>query len=65
LPGRVGGEDGVPDHVRGAVEVENCVARFDPVDRDLGCSTAAEGSFGTGHVGRQRFAPTGICGVCV
>ena len=38
LRGQVGGEEGVPHHVHAAVEVENDVARFDPVDRDLGRS---------------------------
>ena len=38
LRGQVGGEEGVPHHVHAAVEVENNVARFDPVDRDLGRS---------------------------
>jgi hypothetical protein len=42
LRGQVGGEEGVPHHVHAAVEVENDVARFDSVDRDLGGWDAAQ-----------------------
>jgi hypothetical protein len=37
------------------VEVENNVARFDPVDRDLGGWHAAQRGCGYGHVGPQRL----------
>jgi hypothetical protein len=55
LRGQVGGEEGVPQHVHATVEVENDVARLDPVDRDLGRSDAPECGFGHGHLGRQRL----------
>jgi len=41
LRGQVSGEEGVAHHVHAAVEVENNVARFDPVDGDLGGRHAA------------------------
>ena len=55
LRGQVGGEGGVPHHVHAAVEVENNVARFDSVDRDLGGWDAAQCGCGHGHVGGQRL----------
>ena len=55
LRGQVGGEEGVPHHVHAAVEVENDVARFDSVDRDLGGRDAAQCGCGHGHVGGQRL----------
>ena len=55
LRGEVGGEEGVSHHVHAAVEVENNVARFDPVDRDLGGWDAAQCGCGHDHVGRQRL----------
>ena len=55
LRGQVSGEEGVPHHVHAAVEVENDVARFDSVDRDLGGWDAAQLGCGHGHVGGQRL----------
>ena len=53
LRGQVSGEGGVPHHVHAAVEVEDNVARFDSVDRDLGGWDAAQFGCGHGHVGGQ------------
>jgi hypothetical protein len=55
LRGQVSGEEGVPHHVHAAVEVQNDVARFDSVDRDLGGQDTAQFAFGHGHVGGQRL----------
>ncbi len=55
LRGQVSGEEGVPEHVHAAVEVHDDMARLDPIDRDLGCSDAAQGGFGHAHVGGQRL----------
>ena len=55
LRGQVSGEEGVPHHVHAAVEVQNNVARFDSVDRDLGGRDAAQCGCGHGHVGGQRL----------
>jgi hypothetical protein len=53
LRGQVGGEERVPDHVHTAVEVQDDVARFDPVDRDLGRRDAAQYGCGHRHVDGQ------------
>ena len=42
LRGQASGEECVRDHVHAAVEVQNNVARFDSVDRDLGGRDAAQ-----------------------
>ena len=55
LRGQLSGEEGVPDHVHAAVEVENNVARFDSVDCDLGGWDAAQCGCGHGHLGGQRL----------
>jgi hypothetical protein len=49
---QVCGEEGVPQHVH-AVEVQDGVAGFDPVDRDLGGRDAAQCGRGHGHLGGQ------------
>ena len=55
LRGQVGGEEGVPQDVHAAVEVQDDVARFDSVDGDLGGRDAAQCGCGHGHVGGQRL----------
>ena len=55
LRGQTGGEEGVRHHVHAAVEVQNNVARFDPVDHDLGRWDAAQCGCGHGHVRGQRL----------
>ena len=55
LRGQVSGEEGVSHHVHAAVEVQNNVARFDSVDRDLGGWDAAQCGCGHRHVGGQRL----------
>jgi hypothetical protein len=55
LRGQVGGQEGVPQHVHAAVEVHDDMARFDPIDRDLGGWDAPECRFGHGHIGGQRL----------
>ena len=55
LRGEVSGEEGVPQDVHAAMEVQNDMARFDSVDCDLGGWDAAQSGCGHGHVGRQRL----------
>src|SRR6266567_4090346 len=52
---QVSGEEGVPQHVYAAVEVQDNMARFDSVDGDLGGWDAAQCGCGHGHVGGQRL----------
>ena len=55
LRGQVGSEERVSQHVHATVEVHDDMAGFDPVDRDLGRSDAAECAFGHVHIGGQRL----------
>ena len=55
LRGQVSGLEGVPYHVHAAVEVQDNMARLDPVDCDLGGWDAAQCGCGHGHVGGQRL----------
>jgi hypothetical protein len=55
LRGQVGGEESVPHHVDAAVEVQDDLARFDPVHGDLGRRNATQRGSVHGHVGRQRL----------
>ena len=41
LRGQVSGEEGVPEHVHAAMEVQDNMARFDSVNGDLGSRDAA------------------------
>ena len=50
-----GGGDGVAQDVHAAVEVQDNVARFDSVERDLGGWDAAQCGCGHGHIGGQRL----------
>ena len=52
---RPGGLEGVPQYVHAAVEVQDHMARFGSVDRDLGGWHAAQFGCGHGYVGRQRL----------
>jgi hypothetical protein len=47
--------EGVSQYIHAAVEVNYNVARFDPVDCDLGGWDAAQCGCGHGHVGGQRL----------
>jgi hypothetical protein len=42
LRGQLGGQEGVPDHVHAAVEVQHHVARVDSLDSDLGGRDSAQ-----------------------
>ena len=55
LRGQVSGQEGVPQHVHAAVEVQDNMAGFDSVDGDLGGRDAAECGGGHGHAGGQRL----------
>ncbi len=55
LRGQVSGEEGVPQYVDAAMEVQDNMARFDSVDCDLGSWDAAQCGCGHGHIGRQRL----------
>jgi len=55
LRGQVSGEECVPHHVHATVEVENDVARFDPVNGDLGGRNAAQRGCGHCDLGRERL----------
>jgi hypothetical protein len=55
LRGQAGSLESVPQDVHAAVEVQDDMARFDSVDRDLGGGDAAQRGCGHGHVGGQRL----------
>ena len=55
LRGQVSGEEGVPQYVHAAMEVQDHMARFDSVDCDLGSWDAAQCGCGHGHIGGQRL----------
>jgi hypothetical protein len=55
LRGQVGGEEGVPQHVHAAVEVQDDVAGCDSVDGDPGRGDAAQCRCGHGHIGGPRL----------
>ena len=55
LRGQFSGQEGIPDHVHAAMEVQDNMARFDSLDGDLGGSYAAQLGFGHGHLGGQRL----------
>jgi hypothetical protein len=54
LRGPVSGEEGVPRYIHAAMEVQDNMARFDSVNRDLGSWDAAQCGCGHGHIGGQR-----------
>ena len=53
LRGQACGQEGVRDHVHAAVEVQNDLARFDSINRDLGGTDTTQCGFGDGHIRRQ------------
>ncbi len=55
LRGQVSGEEGVPQYVHAAMEVQDNMARFDSVNCDLGSWDAAQCGCGHGHIGGQRL----------
>ena len=55
LRGEASGLEGVLQDVHAAVEVQDDMAGFDPVDGDLGGRDAAECACGHGHAGGQRL----------
>jgi hypothetical protein len=55
LGSQAGDLEGVLQHVHAAVEVQDNMAGFDPVDGDLGGRDAAQRGRGHGHVGGQRL----------
>src|SRR5260370_21132954 len=57
LRGQVSGEEGVPQYVDAAMEVQDNMARFDSVDCDLRSWDAAQCGCRHGHIGTQRLRP--------
>jgi hypothetical protein len=55
LRGQVSGEEGVPQCVHAAVEVQDNMARFDSVNCDLRSWDAAQCGCGHGHISGQRL----------
>ena len=54
--GQVGGEEGVPQHVHDAMEVQNNMPKFDSVDGDLGGRDGTQCGCGHGHRGHRPAA---------
>ena len=55
LRGQVSGEEGVPQDVHAAVEVQDNMAGFDSVDGDLSGGHATQCGGGHSHAGGQRL----------